>query len=355
MRRPDWLWRPAHGLGERMLLWPLRVASWIYAAAAWLNRASRSPRLLGARRLDCCVVSVGSPVVGGSAKTPTAAWVASGLAGRGHRVAIAIRGYGGRRAREPLVVSDGVEVVCDVASAGDEALVLCSHAKGVPVVVARDRSAAGALAIERFGARVLVLDDGLAHRRLARDVEIVTLDAHHGLGNGFVLPRGPLREPLASLGRFDVFGVVDGPLAPDVARRLERHTAGAFRYTAVRRAVAVQPLAGGPMQDPSSLRGLEVGALSGIAQPDGFVRSLETLGARVVARREFADHHAYRPGDLAGLDREARLWITTEKDAVKLSPAWLHGVDVQVLRIELEVEAGDELLDWLEGRIAGVS
>jgi tetraacyldisaccharide 4'-kinase len=355
MRFPDRLWKRESGRLERLVLSPLLAASWLYAAVAWLNRARHSPRLCGARRLDCCVVSVGSPVVGGAAKTPTAAWIASGLAARGHRVAIATRGYGGRRARGPIVVSDGVDVQCDVAHAGDEALVLCSHAKGVPVVVARDRAAAGALAIERFGTRVLVLDDGLAHHRLARDVEIVTLDAWHGLGNGCVLPRGPLREPLAALGHFDAFGVVDGPLSPVDRRRLASRTSGALHYTAVRRPVTVHPLAGGPMRDPSCLRGAEIGALSGIAQPDGFVRSLESLGARVVARREFGDHHAYRRRDLEGLDREARLWLTTEKDAVKLSPAWLHAVDVQVLRIELDVAHGDELLDWLEGKIASAT
>lgn len=352
MRRPDWIWKRECGRLERLVLSPLHALSWLYAAGAFAHRASHSPRLLGARRLDCVVVSVGSPVVGGSAKTPTAAWIAAGLRARGHSVAIATRGYGGRRARRPRVVSDGVDVNAEVAEVGDEALVLCGQAKGVPVIVARDRGAAGALAIERFGTRVLVLDDGLAHHRLARDVEIVTLDAQYGLGNGFVLPRGPLREPLAALTEFDAIGVVEGRLSRTDERRLESHGRKAFRYAATRRAVSIRPLAAGPLRSPASLDGVEIGALSGIAQPDGFSRTLESLGAKVVARREYADHHVYRRRDLAGLDREARIWLTTEKDAVKLEPSWIRGFELLVLRIELEVEHGEALLDWLEDRIA---
>lgn len=355
-RAPAWLWQRENPPLERIRLAPLLGLSYLYGAGARIHRALRSSRVLAVRRFDGCVVSVGSPVVGGAAKTPTAAWIASGLARRGHAVAIATRGYRGAAGRGPHVVSDGAgSVEADPARFGDEAIVLSALAPRVPVLVGRDRAAAGALAIERFGTRVLVLDDGLAHHRLIRDVSVVTLDAHHGLGNGRVLPRGPLREPLGLLGPFDAFGVVDGTLGPADTRRLEPNLRNAFRYRAIRRPTSVRPLGGDAPQPVASLRGLEVGALSGLARPDGFVRTLEALGARVVARRDFADHHPYRPADLADLAADASVWLTTEKDAVKLDTRWCPGVDVRVLRIELEVEAGDALLDWLEERIARVA
>ena len=99
------------------------------------------------------------------------------------------------------------------------------------------------------------------------------------------------------------------------------------------------------------LRGVEVGVVSGLARPDGLRVSLEALGARVVAERRFRDHHVYRAGDLAGLADAAPLWVTTEKDAVKIQAAWTAPADVRVLSIELEVDSPDSLLDWLESRL----
>jgi tetraacyldisaccharide 4'-kinase len=111
-------------------------------------------------------------------------------------------------------------------------------------------------------------------------------------------------------------------------------------------------LDGGPLEDPGSLAGKEVGLLSGIARPDSLRRSVEALGAQVVAERSFRDHHRYRPGDLAGLAAEASDWITTEKDAIKLNPAWAGGARIAALVIELEVE-DPGFLDWLSDRLYG--
>jgi tetraacyldisaccharide 4'-kinase len=351
VRTPPWLWRRESDSLERLLLSPVTLASWIYGAGAWLHRAARTRGVLHRTRLDCCVVSVGSPVIGGAAKTPTAAFLAARLRARGHAVALATRGYGGRRARDVRILSDGEALIGDPAGIGDEALVLCSHAPGVPVLVSHDRAAAGRVAIAAFDTRVLVLDDGLAHHRLSRDVEIVTLDATAGLGNGRVLPRGPLREPLSGLARADAIGVVDGSLPTADAERLAARAPGAWRYAARRRPVSVRSIAGGPALPVATLEGLDVGLLSGIARPDGFARTVSALGARVVAHRDLADHHRYRAEDLDGLARRARTWITTEKDAVKILPSWVHGLDLRVLRIELAVEDEDAFVDWLEARI----
>jgi tetraacyldisaccharide 4'-kinase len=206
----------------------------------------------------------------------------------------------------------------------------------VPVVVGRDRGDAGRLAIERFGAELLLLDDGFQHHRLARDLDLVAIDGAAGLGNGAVLPRGPLREPLAALAAAGAIVVMDGPLPPADEARLAEHAPRALRFAARRVPRSVRRLGGEGSAPADSIRGRELGLLAGIARPQGFRTTVEALGARVVAERTFPDHHAFASGDLGGLAREAPAWITTEKDAVKLDPAWAGPVELLVLRIGVD-------------------
>lgn len=346
-----WLEDRDEPLARQLALAPLDVASWVYAGAAWAHRAAAARGIVRPRRLAARVVSVGNLVVGGTAKTPLAAWIAAQLRRRGHKVALASRGYG-RSGREPVeVVSDGRFVHATAESAGDEPMLLAAHAPGVPVLVGRDRGLVGLRAISAFGADVIVLDDGFQHHRLARDVDVLTFDGGLGLGNRRVLPRGPLREPLGALARADAIGVVDGPLPERDERVLAWRAPRAHRFAARREPSALRPLAGGAALPPAELSGERVGLLAGVARPDSVRRTLARLGARVVAERLFRDHHRFRASDLAGLAEEAPRWIATEKDAVKLVPAWAGRARVDVLAIELAVDAPDALLDWLEPRL----
>jgi tetraacyldisaccharide 4'-kinase len=351
-------------LATRLLAAPLVPLAWAYGAGARLHRALHRRGLRREARLPCRVACVGSLVAGGAGKTPGAAWLASALARRGHRVALASGGHGGRRRERVLVVSDGRRVYAGGAAAGDEALVLAAHAPGVPVLVARDRALAGLRALALFGTETLVLDDGFQHHRLRRNLDVVLLDARIGLGNGWPLPRGPLREPADAVRYADAVGVVDGDLVPEEEAVLARFCPGALRFRARRRPAALRPLAAGPAwppaeppaseawaRTPAGLRGAEVGILAGIARPASLRHTLESLGARVVAERRFPDHHRYRRADLEGIARQARTWITTEKDAPKLHPAWVSGAELLVLAIELEVENEPTVLDWIEARL----
>jgi tetraacyldisaccharide 4'-kinase len=349
----EWPWLSGRdeSLARQLALSPLDVASWCYAGGAWLHRAVFARGVLRARRLSARVVSVGNLVVGGTAKTPLAAWMAAQLRRRGWKVALASRGYG-RLGGEPVqVVSDGRFVYGTAASAGDEPMLLAAQATGVPVLVARDRGVAGLRAISAFGAEVIVLDDGFQHHRLARDVDVLTFDGGLGLGNRRVLPRGPLREPLGALARADAIGVVDGPLPARDERMLARRAPRAFRFATRREPSALRPLAGGEASPPASLSGERVGLLAAVARPDSVRRTLAGLGAHVVAERLFGDHHRYSAADLAGLAEQAPRWITTEKDAVKLVPGWAGRARIDVLAIELSVDAPEALLDWLEARL----
>lgn len=349
--RPRWFEETPRAWWARLALLPLSGLAWLYALGAWLHRRLATRGWRPARRLACGVVSVGNLVVGGSGKTPVTAWVAVELRRRGYKVAIASRGYGRRAGRPVEVVSDGRFVRAGVEEGGDEPLLLAGHAPGVPVLVGRDRGVAGLRAVAAFGCDVLVLDDGFQHHRLARDVDLVVFDGGGGLGNGRCLPRGPLREPLGALGAADAILVVDGPLPESDERRIRARAKRAPWFAAERRPVGLRPLAGGRSRPAAELQDREVGMLCGIARPASFRRTLESLGARVVAERTFADHHAYEPDDLEGLAAEAPRWVTTEKDAVKILPGWVGGAAVDVLVIELAVDDAETLGDWLEERL----
>lgn len=338
---------------------------WLYGLAARLHRAC-ARRLRALRpRPACAVISVGALTVGGAGKTPLAAALAAGLAARGHRVVLASRGYGGRTRAPVTRVDDGPRDARRAAEVGDEPLVLAAHAPGVPVLVGRDRRIVGHHAVSQLGAEILVLDDGFQHHRLARDLDLVAVDAVSGLGNGRVLPAGPLREPSSSLRDADWLCVVDdGPSAADpglaATRRpeLAHETASVgalrdefrrtdrFTLVAHRRPTAIVSLDGERRLPLGELAGRRVGLVCGLARPDSFRRTVESLGAEVASLRAFPDHHAYAESDLRGLDsgRDSGvdLWLTTEKDAVKLEPAWAGTSALWVLGMEVVIadEAG---------------
>lgn len=347
---PELLWREHESLARRIALAPLALAEQAYAAGAWLHRRMYESGLRARVRLDARVVSVGNLAVGGSAKTPVAAYLARSLHARGVRVALLSRGVGGSRTREPCVVSDGERILLGADEAGDEPVWLAASAPGVPVLAGVRRVALGRRAIAEFGARVLLLDDGFQHHRLARDLDLVCLDARLGLGNGHLLPRGPLREPVAALARAHALvftRAVPADAPPPGAARLPVEVPQ-FRVGV--RKLGVRPLAGGERFPLEVLRGARVGLLAAIARPDRLARELGELGAVVVEQRVFRDHHRYRRDDLAGLDPGLR-WITTAKDAVKLEVAWDEAGVVSVLEEEVERASGAALAEFVAARL----
>jgi tetraacyldisaccharide 4'-kinase len=296
------------------------------------------------------VVSAGSLVKGCESATLTAAWIAHALHRRGHRVALAAcgsnRAWRGRDA--VLVVSDGRYVKSRVEIAGASAMILAAHSPGVPVLTGGDRFHIGVRASSAFGAEVLVVEDGFQCHALERDLDVVAIDGESGFGNRWLLPCGPLREPVRALRGADAVGVIDGPLHGKDARDLERFGSGGFPFAAHRRPISVRPLKGGAVESPEVLNGAAVGLISDLARPTSLRNTVEQLGARVVTERNFRDHHRYGPRDVRYLYRNAPLWITTEKDAIRINPDWIGRADVRVLSIKLAVTQEGPLLDWLE-------
>jgi tetraacyldisaccharide 4'-kinase len=302
---------------------------------------------------------VGGLSVGGAGKTPLAARIATGLHRRGWRVVLASRGYKGRTRAPVTVVSDGAHIRSNVDLAGDESFVLAAHAPGVPVLVGRDRRIVGHHAVSSFDAEILVLDDGFQHHRLARDLDIVCIDGALGPGSRELLPAGPLREPISALRHADWLCLIDEtPLADpgggerdaSIASLVSKYDLSLVRGR--RRATELVALDQSQRRPIESLSGRSIGLLSGLARPGSFRRTLEFLGARIVAERRFPDHHRYDRRDLRDLDPSPDLWVTSEKDAIKIQPEWLPGQRLWVLRIELEIEDEDAVFARLEGELA---
>lgn len=317
---------------------PLRPLAWIYRAVIALRALLYRVGVLRAQHAGVPVVVVGNLTVGGTGKTPVAAWLARQLEARGRRVGVVLRGYGGSHRGGPRVVTAGAAA----AVVGDEALL---HARsGVHVVViGADRVAAAELAAEQ-GAEVVVCDDGLQHVRLARQYEIAVVDGARGLGNGRMLPAGPLREPATRLESVQAVVVTDrGGRAP-----VELHCRGPLCVTArFLLGDAVNVLSGErrPLRQFAGRAPLH--AVAGVGHPEAFFAALRQHGLAPQAH-PLPDHAD--PGErIAALPPDA-IVLMTAKDAVKCGG--VARADWWWVELELELDRDDaaRLLDSVLAR-----
>lgn len=296
MRAPEFWWRKT-GLAAVSLM-PL---SWIYGAAAEY-RMHRQAR----HRADVPVICIGNFTAGGAGKTPTALTVADLVRQTGKPPVFLTRGYGGRLAG-PVVVDPTAHGAADV---GDEALLL---ARKAPTIVARNRAAGAAMAVAQ-GAGAIVMDDGFQNPALAKTLSLVVVDMAVGLGNGRVIPAGPLRAPLnAQLALADGVVLIGDTLG-----------AGAIRLAASAHDVPTLSARLRPLKG-YNFAGRRVLAFAGIGRPEKFFSTMEDCGAEIVERRAFADHHTYTDREAAALIEDAARGdlqlVTTEKDHARLDRA----------------------------------
>ncbi|MFW2404251.1 MAG: tetraacyldisaccharide 4'-kinase [Gammaproteobacteria bacterium] len=294
------------------LLVPL---AWLFRLLVWLRRRAYDAGVFRRYRCGVPVVVVGNITVGGTGKTPLVGWIANQLGAGGRRVGILSRGYGGTAGDRPTLVSRD----SDVAAVGDEALLL-AHQTDATVCVCADRVAGARMLVEAAGAELIVCDDGLQHYRLERDLEIVVIDGSRGLGNGQLLPAGPLREPASRLAEAD-FVFTNGGSSLDIDSR-----------TFTLQPQRLRSLSGNAECDLSDFDGRTVWGVAGIGNPERFLSMLRDQGIRP-RQVDVPDHGSVSLDAL----RASETWpiLMTAKDAVKyradsIEDAWYVPVDLVI-------------------------
>ncbi len=342
-------WRAREPWWRVLLLLPLTVLAQLFGLVVWLRR------IWYRGRQHCVapyVLSVGNLAVGGAGKTPITILLARRLLARGLKVAILSRGYGRSGPEDlDLIVAEPGRLLAAADEAGDEPYLIARSAPGAAVLVGSDRARLADLAVERFQPDAILLDDGFQHLRLARDFDLVVLDASNPFGNGHLMPRGPLREPLSVLRDASCCWLtkIDQAGPGEVERlkhqlskrtRRSRREPLASRY----RPTELIDLSGAPVGEARALKGKRVLLLSGVARPASFRATLLSLGVVIAEEKLFPDHHAFTEEELAEVDRRARelgveAIVATEKDGVRLRD-WKRSPEalaLLIVRVEVEV------------------
>ena len=353
-------------VASRFYLRAINTRIWLYD-----NRVIRN------RAIGCLVVSIGNLTCGGTGKTPIVEIFARTLSQKGRRVAILSRGYRSRDKRGffeklgkrlfskkmqvlPRVVSDGKNLKLDSITAGDEPYMLASNLKDVAVLVDKDRVKSGLHAIDEFRTDVLILDDGFQYLRLKPHINIVLVDSTSPFDNHHVLPRGLMREPIEHIQRADYIFLTKSDGSPRLRHLKEfihKHNHRAEIIECCHRPQYLEDVFDRGRRLPlSELKGKKIASISAIANPASFNAFLCEFGGTIVLEKHFADHHRYRQQEMIDFINDAKaagaeLIVTTEKDAVRMPRLDRRDIDIQFLRVEIDILSGQESFDQCISRI----
>jgi tetraacyldisaccharide 4'-kinase len=335
------------------------AAARLYGLGARMRRNLYAKGWLRTQKLPAPVVSVGNLTVGGTGKTPVVACLARLFQDRGQRVAILSRGYGGQ---SPGVtcISDGQNIYKKPPEVGEEPYWLARTLPGVAVYTGPCRHAAGLAAWQELKPDLFLLDDGFQHFQLHRDLDLVLLDATAPFGNGYLLPRGPLREPLSALAAAQCLILTRF----EPSRHQEQLAAIRAPFpdkpvlTASIVPVSVTAYPGGRAEAPAALGHRALMAFAGLARPEVFTATLAELEVDLKGCRIFPDHHAYTPAELDRLTAAAQslgaeALVTTGKDWARLGERWDGELPLWVLEVEARLEDAERILELLDRSCAG--
>ena len=350
------------GLGAGLLRLILGIAAPIYGFIVWLRNFLYSKEWLKIHRAEVPVISIGNITTGGTGKTPLVIRLCKQLISDSQfqlsnsQCAILTRGY-----------KAGKDLRGESGGYGDEPAVLAESCPGVQVVVNPDRIAGAADAISRFGVKVLIMDDGFQHRRLGRDLDIVTIDATVPFGYGKLLPAGLLREPVAALKRADAAVItrcdqVDEAELTQLEGKLRQINPEMVVARSVHAPVCAKSIDNREI-NLGELKGKKIFAFCGIGNPDAFFNTVGCLGAELSGSRVFDDHYHYTDECLADIYEQAKcldadLILTTQKDWVSFSPSAMpnasEDVNYAYLAIELRFISGeDKITQLIKNTLAG--
>lgn len=339
-------------LVSKFILGILWILSLIYSGLMKIRFYLYQTGIFRRHRLSCPVISIGNITVGGTGKTPFVKYLAQQFQKKGYRVAILSRGYkkpSNNSAQIITLVSDFDKVNATWETAGDEPYLLAKSLPGVAVLVGNNRVQSGDYAIRKLGANLILLDDGFSHLRLHRNLDIVLLDATNPFGYGYCLPRGLLREPKPSLNRSNivVFTRTElGSTNPDIKKYLTNQPVFASKINPL----GLKTILSNNLIESSALTPKKVIAVSGIANPDSFEKTLQTFSPQIARYFAYPDHYIYSSLEIEQVRQSAQEqkadWIvTTEKDAVKIKPL-LQKSDTNWLFLEIELSLFSEKDFW---------
>lgn len=342
----------------------------IFSAVTRARLLAYRQGLFSVSRLPAPVISVGNLTTGGTGKTPLVEWVCRAIADSSGRidaqerphekkaVCVLTRGYGRSDPRTQVVVSNGIEILADEREAGDEPLLLAQKLLGLAAVICNpNRVVAGQWAIENLKADVFVLDDGFQHLRLARDLDIVTVDATNPWGGGSLLPYGRLREARSGLSRADCVVITRTEQVENLTSIKEAITqfTGSAPIFCSRMTTSGILRLDGEIASLSTLRDEPIGAFCGVGNPESFFNHLRREGFKPTFMRAFADHHNYEQSELDALvqdtkSRGATSLITTAKDAIRLRSLNLE-IPCYILEIQISIDEDERLIEMIRGAI----
>jgi len=338
------------------------ILSLFYCSAIKIRSLIYKYGLIRQFQLSCTVISVGNITWGGTGKTPAVIMIAKQLQEMGKRVAVLSRGYRREKKKgEMSVVSDGSRVILSPRETGDEPYLLSKNLPGVPIIVGKNRIKSGRYAVDNFGTEVLVLDDGFQYWRLKKNLEILTIDSSNPYGNGYLIPRGQLREPISDLCRGEIFlltrtDLVSRNVLDTLITELHSLNSEAIILETVHQPKSLQTLLSDEKRGLDFIKDRKVVAFSSIGNPYSFEKTLENLSAKIVRIFQFPDHYYYSQKDLLkieetcrnGLEKGETVLITTEKDGVQLKRAVSPETEailrkIWVLKVELEISEREEV------------
>ena len=339
-------------LGIRILRMVATVVAWSYDKLTIFRNFLFDLRILKVHKLSCPVISVGNLAVGGTGKTPMVIWLARFLLEEGWRVGVVSRGYKGEETKKVLVVSDGRNILAGSDISGDEPQLLARRLPGIPVLCSTKRALAAEAAVEQFRCEVVILDDGFQHRFVARNLDIVMFDSRYPFGDGSLFPRGILREQTTALTRAQVL-VLSRFDGSEQAEQSHKNLVGQWPdktvVTAAHRATHLFKATTQKELPLSSVENKRLAAFAGIGRPDDFFRTVRDLGADLVHATSLPDHHPLTIELLASLVEEAseqkpELWLTTEKDWVRLPSDLPDSMELMILAVEIDLDGDSSLL-----------
>ncbi len=299
--------------------------SLVYLLLVSIRNAFYGSHIFKEHKLSTKVISVGNITWGGTGKTPAVLFIKDALLKKGLKPAILIRGYG-----------------------KDEPALLSRLAGGVPVIVGKNRVKNGRKALAKHSIDTILLDDGFQHRRIKRDLDIVCIDATNPFGNGLLIPAGSKRERLSALKRADIFLITKADLVKNskalnkLEQKLKDVNLNALIVRSIHKAEYFYKLSNEQLVDIGALKDKRIALLSAIGNPMAFEKTILNLGLKFDRHFRFRDHHWYKEKELKKIEdycnkNNIDIVITTDKDAVKLSPFTIHNSLFTILRVKLKI------------------